>query len=54
MRCPVPYALVALFGWGVIDWAVGSARRLFAWRPRGRPPVPAADALTGGLAGGEV
>ena len=30
MRCPVPYALVALFGWGLIDWIVSSARRLLS------------------------
>ncbi len=28
MRCPVPYALVALFGWGLFDWVAGSTRRL--------------------------
>lgn len=28
MRCPVPYALVALFGWGLFDWVAGSTRSL--------------------------
>lgn len=27
MRCPVPYALVALFGWGVFGWISASLRR---------------------------
>jgi len=28
MRCPVPYAIVALLGWGLIDRAAGPVRRL--------------------------
>ena len=28
MRCPVPYALLALLGWGAVDAAVG---RLGGW-----------------------
>ena len=28
MRCPVPYALVALLGWGFFDWVRGSTRTL--------------------------
>jgi len=27
VRCPVPYALVALFGWGLIGWVSTSLRR---------------------------
>lgn len=43
MRCPVPYALLALLGWGAADAAVGRVggwpgfRRLVALLRRARP-----------------
>jgi hypothetical protein len=48
MRCPVPYALVALFGWGLIDWVAESVRRLAGRWPH-RPPAAerARDAASG-------
>ncbi len=30
MRCPVPYAIVALFGWGLFDAILARARA--GWR----------------------
>lgn len=49
MRCPVPYALVALFGWGLIDWVAGSVRRLTGRWPE-RPPAAEHPATTAGPA----
>ena len=47
MRCPVPYALLALLGWGAADATLGRVggwpgfRRLVALLRRHRPrPVP--------------
>lgn len=49
MRCPVPYALVALFGWGLIDWVAGSVRRLATRWPH-RPPAAGRVTTTAGPA----
>jgi len=49
MRCPVPYALVALFGWGLIDWVGGTVRSLAARWPH-RPPTAVSVTTTAGPA----
>ncbi len=51
MRCPVPYALLALFGWGLLD-VVAERFRVVAERVRGwirRPPrrAPLAETSAG-------
>lgn len=44
MRCPVPYAIVALFGWGLLDVAVERAHRLLRRvRPARTSPMTERD-----------
>lgn len=47
MRCPVPYALLALLGWGAVDAAIGRvggwlSLRRWTTLVRRRPASPAA------------
>lgn len=47
MRCPVPYAILALFGWGLLDIVAERAHGLIRrWRavPVGGPADRPADA----------
>ncbi|MEX2046698.1 MAG: hypothetical protein WEE03_06000 [Chloroflexota bacterium] len=51
MRCPVPYAILALFGWGLADAVVTAVRPRLARALRAVREVPNVFAARGGPVG---